>query len=122
MGTDGQNRIIEGGGETGLGESIWSGRFAWYTCDPTEFAGSRRGSFSPADCFGKSPDYERSGRCQIQPLATQLRHRVYPGGKRLLHYWRSRSDAKWVVQRPVNHRGKPGGEGRFGWLKRVCCV
>ncbi len=27
------------------------------------------------------------------------------------------SDAKCVVQRPVNHRGKPGGEGRFAWLK-----
>ncbi len=28
-----------------------------------------------------------------------------------------RSVASWVVQMPENHRGKPGGEGRFGWLK-----
>jgi len=26
------------------------------------------------------------------------------------------SDATRVVQRPVNHRSKPGGEGMFGWL------
>ena len=47
----------------------------------------------------------------------KLRYRVYPGGSRLLHYFSSIqfqsvpiSGVRCVVQRPVNHRGKPGGE------------
>ena len=40
-------------------------------------------------------------------------HRACPGGNRPLHYSRSQVQVRrCVVQKALNHRGKPGGEGR----------